>query len=103
MAELPRQPVLLLRPHMPIITRVSEKPYRWRIGEAPLSRIDNKEKMLPRRYISKDGFAITEAARRYLQPLIRGEDYPPYTNGLPNYVSVKGAPVAPLLKKKFVV
>ena len=88
---------------MPIITRVSDKPYRWRIGEAPLSRIANKEKMLPRRYISKDGFAITEAARRYLQPLIRGEDYPPYVNGLPNYVSLKGVPVAPLLKNKFVV
>jgi 6-phosphofructokinase 1 len=88
---------------MPIITRVSDKPYRWRIGEAPLSRIANREKMLPRRFISKDGFAITEAARRYLQPLIRGEDYPPYINGLPNYVSLKGAPVAPRLKKTFVV
>ena len=88
---------------MPIITRVSDKPYRWRIGEAPLSRIANREKMLPRRYISKDGFGITEAARRYLQPLMRGEDYPPYINGLPDYVSLRGASVAPLLKKKFVV
>jgi len=88
---------------MPVIKRVSDKPYRWRIDEAPLSRVANKEKMLPRRFISKDGFGITEAARRYLQPLIRGEDYPPYVNGLPKYVELKNVPVAPQLKAKFVV
>jgi 6-phosphofructokinase 1 len=88
---------------MPVIKRVSDKPYRWRIGEAPLARVANKEKMLPKRYITKDGFGITEACRRYLQPLIRGEDYPPYVNGLPKYVSLKNVPVAPQLKTKFVV
>jgi len=88
---------------MPVIKRVSDKPYRWRIEDAPLSRIANKEKMLPRRYITKDGFGITAACRRYLEPLIRGEDYPPYINGLPNYVTLKNAPVKPLLKTKFVV
>ena len=88
---------------MPVIKRVSDKPYRWKIESAPLSRIANKEKMLPKRYISKDGFGITPACRRYLEPLIRGEDYPPYINGLPNYVSLKNAPVKALLKRKFVV
>jgi ATP-dependent phosphofructokinase / diphosphate-dependent phosphofructokinase len=88
---------------MPIIKRVSDKPYRWRIEDAPLSRIANKEKMLPRRYITKDGFGITAAGRRYLAPLIQGEDYPPYINGLPNYVTLKNAPVKPRLKTKFVV
>jgi 6-phosphofructokinase 1 len=88
---------------MPVIKRVSDKPYRWKIESAPLSRIANKEKMLPRRYITKDGFGITAAGRRYLEPLIRGEDYPPYINGLPSYVSLKNAPVKPLLKRKFVI
>jgi len=88
---------------MPVIKRVSDSPYRWRIESAALSRIANKEKMLPRRYITKDGFGITAAGRRYLEPLIRGEDYPPYINGLPKYVSLKNAPVKPLLKTKFVV
>ena len=88
---------------MPIIKRVSDKPYRWRIESAPLGRIANKEKMLPRRFITKDGFGITAAARRYLEPLIRGEDYPPYINGLPNYVSLKNASVKPRLNTKFVV
>jgi 6-phosphofructokinase 1 len=88
---------------MPVIKRVSDKPYRWKIESAPLSRIANKEKMLPRRYITKDGFGITAAGRRYLEPLIRGEDYPPYINGLPNYVTLRNAPVKPLLKRKFVV
>ncbi|MDH3339002.1 MAG: 6-phosphofructokinase [Gammaproteobacteria bacterium] len=88
---------------MPVIKRVSDKPYRWRIESAPLGRIANKEKMLPRRFITKDGFGITAAARRYLEPLIRGEDYPPYINGLPNYVSLKNASVKPRLNTKFVV
>jgi 6-phosphofructokinase len=88
---------------MPVIKRISDTPYRWRIDEAPLSRVANKEKMLPARFITKDGFGITDAARRYLQPLIRGEDYPPYFNGLPKYVALKNVSVAPQLKTKFVV
>jgi 6-phosphofructokinase 1 len=59
--------------------------------------------MLPRRYISADGFSITAAGRRYLEPLIRGEDYPPYINGLPNYVTPKKVPVKRKLKTNFVV
>ncbi|MDH4313589.1 MAG: 6-phosphofructokinase [Gammaproteobacteria bacterium] len=88
---------------MPVIIRVSDQPYRWKIGQAPLSKIANKEKMLPRRYISRDGFSITEACRRYLSPLIRGEDYPPYINGLPKYPSLKNVPVPKKLKAGFVV
>jgi 6-phosphofructokinase 1 len=88
---------------MPVIMRVSDNPYRWKIGAAPLSRIANKEKMLPRRYISADGFSITGAGRRYLEPLIRGEDYPPYINGLPNYVTLKKVPVKRKLRTNFVV
>ena len=59
--------------------------------------------MVPKRYITKDGFGITNACRRYLEPLIRGEDYPPYKNGLPKYVTLKGAPVKPKLGDKFMV
>jgi len=88
---------------MPVIKRISDKPYRWRIDSAPLSRIANKEKMLPRRYITKDGFGITAAARRYLEPLIRGEDYPPYINGLPKTAKLKNKAVKPKTGTKFVV
>ncbi|MFQ5548566.1 MAG: 6-phosphofructokinase [Woeseia sp.] len=88
---------------MPVIKRVSDEPYRWRIDEAPLSRIANKEKMVPRRYIGADGFSITPACRRYLAPLIRGEDYPPYINGLPRYVSLENVRVAKKLNTGFVV
>ena len=88
---------------MPVIKRISDRPYRWKIESAPLGRIANKEKMLPKRYITKDGFGITAAARRYLEPLIKGEDYPPYSNGLPRYVTLKGVGVKPKLGTKFVV
>jgi len=88
---------------MPVIKRVSDSPYRWKIESAPLSRIANKEKMLPRRYITADGYGITAAGRRYLEPLIRGEDYPPYVNGLPKIATLKRKPVKPKLGTKFVV
>lgn len=80
---------------MPIVVRISDKPYRWKVGEADLARVANREKMMPRRFISKDGFGITAAARRYLEPLIRGQDYPPYDrDGLPKYVRLKNQQVA---------
>ena len=88
---------------MPVIKRTSDNPYRWKIESAPLSRIANKEKMLPKRYITKDGFGITQSARSYLGPLIRGEDYPPYFNGLPKYVTLKNVPVKAKLQTNFVV
>jgi len=75
---------------MPVIKRVSSDPYRWKIEEAALSRVANREKLMPRNFISKDGFGITSAARKYLEPLIRGESYPPYDkHGLPRYVRLK--------------
>ncbi|GAB4183568.1 MAG: 6-phosphofructokinase [Wenzhouxiangellaceae bacterium] len=76
---------------MPVIERRSDSPYRWKIAEAKLSRIANREKKMPKSFISRDGFGITPACRRYLEPLIRGEDYPPYDrHGLPQYVRIKG-------------
>ncbi len=76
---------------MPVIERVSDDPYKWKSGVAQLSRMANKEKMMPKKFIAKDGMGITAAARRYLAPLIRGEDYPPYDRaGLPKYVRMKG-------------
>jgi len=75
---------------MPVIKRVSNNPYRWKIDHTSIGRVANREKMMPRNYIAADGFGITPAARRYLEPLIRGEDYPPYDrNGLPKYVRMK--------------
>jgi 6-phosphofructokinase len=88
---------------MPVIVRKSSKPYRWGIGEAPLSAIANQEKKVPRDFISTDGFGITAACRRYLLPLIGGEAYPPYHNGLPAYVTLKGAGVPKRLRTPFVI
>jgi len=88
---------------MPVIVRKSHKPYRWSIGTAALSRVANREKMMPKGFISRDGFGITAACRRYLEPLIRGEDYPPYRAGMPRYVELKNIPVPRKLKSQFVV
>ncbi len=79
---------------MPTIVRTSNNPYRWKIGEAKLSRVANVEKMMPKGYITKDGFGITQSCRNYLAPLMRGEDYPSYgKDGLPKYVMLKNVSV----------
>lgn len=75
---------------MPAIIRDSDSPYRWHIEPAPLAEVANVETMMPRDFITKDGFGITEKARRYLSPLIEGEDYPPYHNGLPQFARLRG-------------
>lgn len=88
---------------MPTIVRTADKPYKWKIGTARLEDVANREKMLPRDYITEDGMHITAKARRYLLPLIKGEDYPPYKDGLPQYVQLKNAPVRKKLAEPFVV
>ena len=74
---------------MPVIVRTSHAPYRWKIEPAPLAKIANHEKTMPASFIRRDGFGITAAARRYLEPLVRGEAPPPYgRDGLPQYVTL---------------
>lgn len=86
---------------MPTIVRKSDHPYQWEVGSVELSKVANVEKFMPREYISEDGFGITEACRRYLLPLIQGEDYPPYADGMPRYVRLKNTPVPKKLKNSF--
>ncbi len=74
---------------MPAIIRTGNNPYTWEVGSGNLADIANVEKMMPREYISDDGFGISQAGRDYLLPLIQGEDYPPYKNGMPDYVTLK--------------
>ena len=88
---------------MAAIIRTSNKPYRWKIEPVPLARVANKEKKMPRRFISADGFHITQACRDYLSPLIAGTDTPPYRNGLPDYPRLKRVPVARKLTESFII
>jgi 6-phosphofructokinase 1 len=78
---------------MPTIVRKSADPYSWEVGAVALSEVANVEKVMPETFISEDGFAITQACRKYLTPLIQGEDYPPYKDGLPDYETLKNVPV----------
>jgi 6-phosphofructokinase len=88
---------------MPVIIRKSSRPYRWTIGSTDIAAVANKEKMVPRHYVTADGFGITAAGRRYLQPLIEGEAYPPYEDGLPRYATLRKARVRRRLKTDFVI
>jgi 6-phosphofructokinase 1 len=88
---------------MPAIVRVSDRPYRWKIGVAPLAEIANQEKKLPRDFITPDGLGITEKARVYLAPLIRGEAPPPYRDGLPQYIRLKNVAVPKRLASTFAI
>jgi 6-phosphofructokinase 1 len=88
---------------MPSIERKSEKPYRWSIGMADLRKVANVEKKMPAGFISRDGFGITARCRQYLTPLIKGESYPPYRNGLPQYVTLKNVAVTKKLRDSFAI
>ena len=78
---------------MPTIERTADEPYAWQLGMAPLEAVANVEKTMPRDFITEDGYGITDKCRRYLTPLIRGEDYPRYNNGLPLYVTLQNIAV----------
>ncbi|MFL6693762.1 MAG: 6-phosphofructokinase [Ramlibacter sp.] len=78
---------------MPTIERISDAPYRYRIGMAPLSEVANVEKFMPRNFITADGFGITPACKRYLRPLIRGEDFPKFKDGMPVFATLKNVAV----------
>jgi 6-phosphofructokinase 1 len=86
---------------MPAIIRTSNDPYTWEIQQADLSKVANVEKMMPAEFITEDGFGITQAGRDYLLPLIQGEDYPPYKDGLPEYVTLKNVVVPRKLTDNF--
>lgn len=86
---------------MPAVIRTSNNPYKWEIQEADLSKVANIEKMMPSDFITEDGFGITQACRDYLLPLIQGEDYPPYKDGLPDYVTLKNVVVPKKLADNF--
>ena len=86
---------------MPTVVRASNKPYKWKVGVAELSKVANVEKMMPTDFITTDGFGITAKCRQYLEPLIKGEDYPPYKDGMPQYVRLKNVAVKKKLKGDF--
>lgn len=86
---------------MPAIVRCGNRPYRWKISAAKLQRVANVEKTVPKNFIRADGFGITPSCREYLAPLMQGEDYPPYRNGLPDYARLKNVPVKKKLKGDF--
>jgi len=86
---------------MPAIIRTSDVPYRWKIEGVPLDKVANVEKKLPRDFITADGFGITARARAYLAPLIRGEDFPPFKDGVPRYVRLKNVAVPKKLPTEF--
>lgn len=83
---------------MPVIQRSAAKRYSWKIGKAPLAEIANVEKKMPKSFITRDGFGVTEAGLNYLRPLIQGEDYPPYSNGTPQYAELKSIMIPKKLK-----
>jgi ATP-dependent phosphofructokinase / diphosphate-dependent phosphofructokinase len=86
---------------IPVIVRVSDRPYRWKIGVAPLEQVANRERRVPREFVSADGFQITAACRRYLAPLVAGEAPPPFRDGLPAYVRLRNVPVRRRLRERF--
>ncbi|MDA9608638.1 6-phosphofructokinase, partial [SAR86 cluster bacterium] len=74
---------------MPIIKRLSDSPYKWKIETASLKNVANVEKTMPKKFISANGFEITAAGKKYLRPLIQGEASTKYKNGIPEVAELK--------------
>lgn len=87
---------------MPAIVRESDMPYRWAIREVPLADVANLERKMPLDFISQDGFNITSACRGYLEPLIEGEEYPAYLNGLPRFARLRKVFIDKKLNSTFI-
>ena len=83
--------------------REASRDYLWYVGTAPLSQVANVEHKMPRNFITNDGFGITRLCRCYLEPLIQGENYPPYKNGIPIYIKLRNQLVEKKLKEAFVL
>lgn len=83
------------------VVRESSSPYRWSIGTTPLASVANVESKMPMDFISENGYGITQKCRDYMLPLIQGESYPPYKNGLPKYVVLKNKLIEKKLKEIF--
>ena len=81
---------------MPVIKRLSNKPYKWKIESTSLSKVANVEKTLPKGYISKDGFTISNKGIDYLTPLIQGEPPLEFKNGIPVVAKLKNVLVKKL-------
>ncbi len=81
---------------MPIIVRKKTKPYSWEVGKVALSKVANIEKKMPKNFISKDGFGITQSCKNYLSPLIQGEAWAPFEDGVIQTASLKNK----LIRKK---
>ena len=88
---------------MMTIVRRSNKPYKWTIGSTDLGNVANNEKMMPKKYITSNGYGITKACKEYMRPLINGEAYPPYKGGLPVFCELKNKLVPKRLKSKFML
>ena len=71
------------------IVRVQNNPYKWSLGLQPLGEIANVEHLVPRDWISEDGFMPNEKFIEYVRPLIEGEVKFPIEGGLPKYVTLE--------------
>ena len=83
---------------MPVIVREKTKPYKWRIDKVELSKVANVEKKIPKKFISKDGFGITQSCKNYLNPLIQGEAWAPFKDGVIHTAALKNKSVKKKLK-----
>ena len=84
---------------MVTIKKGKTKAYGWEIGYTNLKNVANKEKVMPNSFISKDGFGITNPCKKYILNLIKGEDYPPFKNGVPDYAQLELKTIKKKLKK----
>lgn len=68
------------------LNRVSDAPYKCETAAYDIHAIANLEKMVPEHFINENGCQITDEFLAYLRPLIQGELYPIFKDGLPAHL-----------------
>lgn len=68
------------------IKRVSDNPYSVTYEAVDVNKVANEAKTVPEDYINKDKNFVTQKFIDYISPLVVGEIYPEYENGVPKFL-----------------
>jgi len=86
--------------YMVKLVRLRNNPYKWTTDFQPLGDIANVEHLIPRDWITDDGFLPNEKFIEYAHPLIEGELHLPDEGGLPKFVVLEKVPVEKKLQPR---
>ena len=74
---------------MVVFERESDDPYQCHTAVKDVHKIANEERLVPRKWINKEGTYVTDEFRTYVEPLIQGDLWPIMVGGIPRHLFLK--------------